>query len=92
MYKQLYMIVVDSNSGLIMGTTTLSIRIRKELKEKMEKLKEINWREEIEKFIEAKIREVELRRIVSVIDDALKNVPPSSEPTWKDIRENRESR
>ncbi len=75
-----------------MGTTTLSIRIRKELKERMEKLKEINWREEIERFIEAKIREVELRRIISAIDDALKNVSPSSEPAWKDIRESREGR
>ncbi len=31
-----------------MSTTTLSIRIRRELKEKMAKIKDVNQREEIE--------------------------------------------
>jgi len=42
-----------------MGTVTLSIRIRRELKVKMDELKDVvDWRREIERFIENRIREV----------------------------------
>ncbi|OYT56427.1 MAG: hypothetical protein B6U76_03715 [Desulfurococcales archaeon ex4484_217_2] len=75
-----------------MGTTTLSVRIRKDLKERMRKFKNIDWRREIEQFIEEKLRELELEEILNTIDNALKDIPPSKEPTWKTIREMRESR
>ncbi len=75
-----------------MSTTTLSIRIRKDLKEKMKKFKNIDWRREIEQFIEEKIRELELGEILNTIDNVLKDIPSSKEPAWKTIREIRESR
>lgn len=75
-----------------MNTTTLSIRIKKDLKVKMKKFKNIDWRREIERFIEEKIRELELGEILSTIDNVLKDIPPSKEPAWKTIREMRESR
>jgi len=75
-----------------LSTTTLSIRIRKDLKEKMKKFKNIDWRREIEQFIEEKIRELELGEILNTIDNVLKDIPSSKEPAWKTIREIRESR
>lgn len=39
-------------------SAVLSIRIRKELREKMKKY-QVDWRKEIEQFIENKIRELE---------------------------------
>ena len=79
-------------SGGNLGTATLSIRIRKDLKEKMKELREIDWRSEIERFIEEKIREVELSRILNDINDLLRDVEPSKEPAWRTIREMRELR
>jgi hypothetical protein len=72
-----------------MSTATLSIRIRKDLKEKM-KVTKINWRKEIEKFIERKIKEVELSKTLETIDKALSNVPVADEPAWKTVREMRD--
>ncbi len=42
-----------------MSSTVITIRIPKELKEKMKKIN-INWSEEIRRFIEEKIRSYEL--------------------------------
>ena len=75
-----------------MRTAILSIRIRKDLREKMGKLREIDWRREIEKFIEQKIKEVELENTLKTISEALKDVPVSREPAWRTIREFREKR
>jgi hypothetical protein len=74
-----------------MSTATLSIRIRKDLKEKM-KVTKINWRREIEKFIERKIKEVELSKTLETIDKALSNVPVADEPAWKTVREMRDKK
>ncbi len=75
-----------------MSTTTLSIRIRKDLKEKMANIKGINWREEIEKFIEEKIKEVKLKETLNLIDELLYGIPKSKEPAWKIVRKYREER
>ena len=75
-----------------MSTTVLSIRIRRDLKEKMEKYKNINWREEIEQFIETKICELEKHAILDEIKELLKDLPLSTVPAWKLIREDRENR
>lgn len=74
-----------------MSTATLSIRIRKDLKEKM-KVTKINWRREIEKFIEKKIKEVELSKTLETIDKVLSNVPVTDEPAWKTVREMRDKK
>jgi len=70
-------------------TETLSIRIRKDLKDKMRKVK-IDWRKEIEGFIESKIREIEAKEIIDYISSITASIPASSEPAWKSIREYRE--
>ncbi len=75
-----------------MSTVVYSIRIKRELREKMKKYKSINWREEVEKFIENKIRELEKQSILEEIDRIVKNLPVSKIPAWKSIREDREKR
>ncbi|MCD6368751.1 MAG: hypothetical protein J7L38_03025 [Thermoproteales archaeon] len=75
-----------------MRTATLSIRIREDLKVKMRELKGIDWRREIEEFIERRIREIELMKTLEAVREALKGVSASREPAWKTIRELRERR
>ena len=65
-----------------MRTETLSIRIRKDLKDKISKIKEVDWRREIELFIERRVREIEISRTLNVIDKALSDVQVSREPAW----------
>ncbi|ABM81174.1 hypothetical protein [Hyperthermus butylicus] len=73
-----------------MSTVTLSIRIRRELREKMKQFSHVDWRAEIEKFIEERIREEELRQLLDRIDRVLDTVEQGGEPAWKTIREYRE--
>ncbi|MEM2136996.1 MAG: hypothetical protein QXI93_03465 [Candidatus Methanomethylicia archaeon] len=75
-----------------MNTETLSIRIRKDLKEKMKLYNDIDWRMEIESFIESKIREMELKKTIIVINNILSGIDVSKEPAWKTIREFRKVR
>jgi len=74
------------------ASEVLSIRIRRELKEKMREFGDVDWRKEIESFIEHRLKELELERIIKTVERALEDVPVSSEPAWKAIREVRESR
>jgi hypothetical protein len=74
------------------GSEVLSIRVRRELKEKMREFKGVDWRREIESFIERRLRELELERVLDAVGRALEGVPESSEPAWRAIREARESR
>ncbi len=73
-----------------MSTVTLSIRIRRELREKMKRFSHIDWRMEIERFIEERIREEELRQLLDRIDQLLASVKKEREPAWKTIRGYRE--
>lgn len=75
-----------------MRTETLSIRIKKGLKEKMKRLNGIDWRREIENFIEAKVREAEALKMLNVIDETLSGIQASKEPAWQTIREFRDKR
>ena len=73
-------------------TVTLSVRIRRELKERMREFRDVDWRREIEEFIERRLRELELERALRSIEKALEGVQPSSEPAWLSIRLSREGR
>lgn len=75
-----------------MTSEVLSIRIRRELKEKMREFGYVDWRKEIESFIERRLKELELERVIKTVERALEDVPVSSEPAWKAIREMREGR
>ena len=57
----------------------LSIRIRKELREKMRKYGNIDWRKEIEEFIERRIREMEFEETVREVENLLRGVEPAGD-------------
>jgi hypothetical protein len=53
--------------------SVFSVKIKRELKEKMEKYKDrINWSEEIRRFIELKIKELEAEKNFERIFEELK--------------------
>ncbi|RLE56021.1 MAG: hypothetical protein DRJ40_06325 [Thermoprotei archaeon] len=74
-------------------STVISFRIPRDLKKKMEALKDkVNWSEEIRKFIEEKVREVERKEALKRIEELLKNIPTKPRGAISSIvREDRDS-
>jgi len=69
----------------------VSFRIPKELKRNMQRV-EINWSEEIRRFIEAKVREYVGRKALEEIDAMLANLPQTKRGTARRyVREDRDS-
>ncbi|WP_297090718.1 hypothetical protein [Thermococcus sp.] len=69
----------------------ISVRVPDELKEKMKEY-DINWGEEIRRFIEQKIREEEKTKLLDEIDSFLKNVPELGKgKATKLVRDSRDS-
>jgi chemotaxis regulatin CheY-phosphate phosphatase CheZ len=67
------------------------IRVPDELKEKMKKY-DINWSEEIRRFIEQKIRDEEKAKLLDEIDSFLKSVPTLERgKATKLVRDSRDS-
>jgi len=54
----------------------LSIRIRKDLREKMRRYSNVDWRKEIEDFIERRIREMEFEETIREVESLLSGVEP----------------
>ncbi len=51
----------------------ISFKVRKEIKKKVEMLKsEVNWAEELRKFVEMKIREIEAKKNKNEVVERLK--------------------
>jgi hypothetical protein len=71
----------------------VSVKVPEWVKEKMKELSnDINWPEEIRKFIIAKINEIERVRAVERAIKILEKVPPAEQETAKKlIREDRDS-
>ncbi|WP_457741871.1 type II toxin-antitoxin system VapB family antitoxin [Thermococcus sp.] len=69
----------------------ISVRVPDELKEKMKKY-DINWSEEIRRFIELRVREIDKEKLLDEIDSFLENVPelPKRKAT-KLVRDDRDS-
>jgi hypothetical protein len=74
--------------------SVVSVKVKKEIKEKMLKYKEkVNWAEEIRKFIEMKIREIEaeenIKRVCEILSKIEFHAPKGSSVEM--IREGRDS-
>jgi DNA topoisomerase VI subunit B len=74
--------------------SVVSVKVKKEIKEKMLKYKEnVNWAEEIRKFIEMKIREIEAEEKIKKVCEILSKIefraPKGSSVEM--IREDRDS-
>ncbi len=67
-----------------------SIRIPKELKEKMKEYANVNWKEVIIESIEEKIKQLEAGKILREIEEMNKEIKTSKIPAWKMIREDRD--
>ena len=74
-------------------STVLSIRIPRELKEKMKTLgKDVNWSSEIRRFIETRIRELERRKVLEEAHAVIEKLPKTPRGTaQKYVREDRDS-
>ncbi|RLF04931.1 MAG: CopG family transcriptional regulator [Thermoprotei archaeon] len=72
---------------------TISFRIPRELKRKMDSLRgKVNWSEELRKFLEQKIRELEQDEAIEELEALIKRIPTIPEGTAaKYVREDRDS-
>ena len=73
--------------------SVICIRIPKELKEEMDKLRGVvNWSEEIRRFIEKKIEEIEQEHALKEFEEIIKTIPKlPPEEVIKLVREDRDS-
>ncbi|RLE96126.1 MAG: CopG family transcriptional regulator [Thermoprotei archaeon] len=74
-------------------SVTVSFRVPRELKMKMDRLREhINWSEELRRFVENRIREYEQQRAIEELEELIKRLPPSPRGTAHEyVREDRDS-
>lgn len=73
-------------------SVVISIRVPKKLKERMDRFRDINWSEEIRKFIEERVTQYEIDELFKRIEDHLRDVPELPRGTivrW--LRSERES-
>lgn len=69
----------------------ISVRVPKELKKMMKEIN-INWSEEIRKFIEKKVKEYRKLKALEEIDTMLSDIPEVKAGTAKDyVRDDRDS-
>ena len=68
----------------------ISFRIPKELKKNMKEI-DLNWSEEVRKFIEDKVREYRRKKALEEIDELLKDVKTELGTAAKYVREDRDS-
>ncbi len=72
------------------STEVVSFRIPRELRERMREV-DVNWSEEIRRFIEAKVREHARKRALEEIDSMLEGLPAAERGTAaRYVREDRE--
>lgn len=73
---------------------TISIRVPKELKERMKRYNNVNWSEYLRGKIEEKLVLEGLKELSKKIEEAKRRIPPSPTPDFstKAIREDRERR
>jgi len=73
--------------------SVVTVRVPRELKEKMQKYKSrINWSDEIRKFIENKVLEIEREEVFARLDNLIRRLPQTPRGTAeKYLREDRDS-
>jgi len=69
----------------------LSVRIPKELKEKMKRHSNVDWKKVVIESIEEKIRQLEAEKILKEIEEINRELEVSEVPVWKSIREDRDA-
>ena len=69
----------------------LSVRIPKELKEKMKEYSGVDWKKVVIESIEEKIKQLEAEKILKEIEEMNRELDVSEVPAWKLIREDRDA-
>ncbi len=74
-------------------SVTVSFRIPKELKKRMDALRcSVNWSEEVRRFLEQRVRELEQLRAIDELEELIKTLPEVHRGTAsKYVREDRDS-
>jgi len=73
--------------------SVISVRIPGELKKKMDSLRGVvNWSEEIRRFIEKRVREIEQEKVVGELEKLIQELPIASKGyAARLVREDRDS-
>ncbi|WP_054856766.1 hypothetical protein [Vulcanisaeta sp. JCM 16159] len=59
-------------------SSVVSFKVRREIKEKMERFKDrVNWAEELRRFVEERIRELEAEENIKRVVEELEKIPIS---------------
>ena len=69
----------------------LSVRIPKELKEKMKEYSNVDWKKVVIESIEEKIKQLEAEKILKEIEEMNRELDVSEVPAWKLTREDRDA-
>ncbi len=80
--------------GWCATSVTVSFRIPRELKKRMDALRDVvNWSEEVRKFLEQRVREVEQMMAIEELEKLIEKLPEVPRGTTaKYVREDRDSR
>jgi len=76
---------------MVLGSEVFSVRTRRELKDIVRKYRDVDWRRLVEELIEGVAASRELEEALNELDELLEGLPPSPEPAWKSVREDREA-
>jgi len=73
--------------------SVVSVRISRELKEKMDRFRNrVNWAEEIRRFIEERVRELEREKVLKEVEKLLHGLPTQPRGVISSVvREDRDS-
>lgn len=73
-------------------SAVLSVRIPRELKEKLKKLSEVNWRNEIVLFLTERVKYYEKLRVIKEVREIIEKIPGAEPGTAAQyVREDRDS-
>ncbi|RLE58046.1 MAG: CopG family transcriptional regulator [Thermoprotei archaeon] len=74
-------------------SAVVTFRIPKRLKKKMDMLRDVvNWSEELRKFVEQRVKELEQERAIIQLEEIIQKIPKTPKgSTVKYVREDRDS-
>jgi hypothetical protein len=73
-------------------SVVVCVRIPRELRERMRRLKDVNWSDVIRRFIEETVSRYEVEEVIRRVEEDLRDIPelpPGTVSSW--VRVNRES-
>ena len=73
-------------------SVVISIRIPRRLKEKMDSLGDVNWSEEVRRFLEKRVEELRRRKVLEEVRRVIEQLPEAPRGTvTRYVREDRDS-